>query len=245
VGVSKRKEEGKKMKSCLMSVISGIVMLIAISGIAIADSPNEEGFIDGWLVCGPFPNLGPTGTEKDHQTKQIYPGWEKDWLIKGGGEAKIEPQEGMSYELDFPASIFWKPGKITVKWEEFIADGNKVNFLEAFSNEKLGIDETKERQVRFVVGYAYCVIDSPEEQKAQIAFGSDDGYKIWLNHQLIGEDASHRGLKIDQDKFPVILKKGKNTLLVKVDQSLGGYGFALRFLSADGSEFIEDIDITY
>ena len=45
--------------------------------------------------------------------------------------------------------------------------------------------------------------------------------------------------------WPLKNKEVKNTLLIKVDQSLGGYGFALRFLNAEGSVFIDDINIEY
>jgi len=233
------------LKKYFLLSLAGVVVLLCLGKIVAAEPPGEEGFIVRWLVCGPFPNLGLTGTKVDHKTTEIYPGWEKDWLLKDGGEKTIEPREGMSYDVTFPESTFWKPGKITVKWKEFTAEENKVDLLKAFSNEELGIDDSKEHRVRFVAGYAYCVITSPREQRVILAFGSDDGYKIWINHDLFEYNPLRRGVKIDQDMFSLTLKKGRNPVLVKVDQSIGGYGFALRFLTPDGCNFIEDIDISY
>lgn len=231
-------------KSWLWPIVFSFVCI----GMANGANVNKEGFIGRWLVCGPFPNLGPMCTEEDHATVKVYAGWEKDWLLEHGGEEKIEPKEGMSYQVvfpDYPPHGFWESQeeKVTIKWQVYSNASAEINLLKAFSNKTLNIDDTKDHLVRFVVGYAYCVVNSPEDRDAVIAFGSDDGYKIYLNHRFVAGDDSRRGIKEDENKFPVRLKKGRNTLLVKVDQSLGGYGFVLRFLSADGTMVIDDLDI--
>jgi hypothetical protein len=43
---------------------------------------------------------------------------------------------------------------------------------------------------------------------------------VWLNGKYIfGRDEYHRGAEIDQYRMPVELKRGKNTILVKVTQN--------------------------
>ena len=71
-----------------------------------------------------------------------------------------------------------------------------------------------------VTGYAYTEFESAEEREAEIRLGCKNGWKVWLNGELLfGRDEYHRGMKLDQYKLPCRLKKGKNTLLVKCCQN--------------------------
>lgn len=232
------------MRKRICLLIGGV--LLVCSGVVSGEPVDDEGFLVHWLVCGPFPNLGPMGTEKDHATTKVYPGWEKDWLVEQGGEEKIEPSEGLNYRVVFPDCSFWKyqPDGVTIQWRGYVSDSNKIDLLKVFSNKELNIDDTKEHLVRFVAGYAYCVVNSPDDREAILSFGSDDGYKIWLNHHLVAAANVQRGIKIDENKFPVSLKKGRNPLLVKVYQNTGGYGFVLRFISRNVGAWMDDLNIT-
>ena len=64
--------------------------------------------------------------------------------------------------------------------------------------------------------------------------GSDDGVRIWLNQELIHTNPAYRGAYPDQDRVPVTLKKGLNTLLIKVLQGGGGWGYYVRFADPEG-----------
>ena len=47
-----------------------------------------------------------------------------------------------------------------------------------------------------------------------------NGWKIWFNDAFVfGRDEYHRMAEIDQYRFPIQLKEGRNTLLVKVCQN--------------------------
>ena len=230
-------------------VLATIIFVFILNGFALSApiKPDKEGFIRDWLICGPFPNPG------SHPETKVFPGWTTDWLKKAGGEANLDPEVGMYYEVSFPdvKSVDakgktvqpWDSGEIEVEWRKFFSDESKINLLEAFVEGQIGIDGV-ERPVNFVAGYVYCVVVSPKEQDVILSFGSDDGFKIWLNHKLIGSLCERRGSKIDQDLFPVHLKKGKNPLMVKIDQSAGGYNFYLRFLCKDKKP-ITDLQILY
>ena len=87
--------------------------------------------------------------------------------------------------------------------------------------------------VQFVIGYAACYLESDKEQDCIIATGSDDGIKVWLNHKLIASHHVFRMCGKDDDKNKAHLKKGKNLLLLKVDQDYADYGFFLRILGPD------------
>ena len=82
-----------------------------------------------------------------------------------------------------------------------------------------------------VVAYAATVVESPVAQQVMLVAGNDDGCKIWLNDELMLELRSYAPF---QNHETVQLKKGRNAILVKVDQQLGEWGFTLDFITLDG-----------
>ena len=69
--------------------------------------------------------------------------------------------------------------------------------------------------------YGSTILYSPQEQDTNMFIGSDNGAKVWLNGVLIRK---HTGHYVDHDYhtfFPVTLKKGKNVLLVAIDNNKG------------------------
>ena len=68
--------------------------------------------------------------------------------------------------------------------------------------------------------YAYTTFDAPEARDAEIRLGCKNGWKVWLNGELLfGRDEYHRGAQMDQYKLKCHLKKGANTILVKCCQN--------------------------
>jgi hypothetical protein len=84
------------------------------------------------------------------------------------------------------------------------------------------------------VGYAYAEIDLPRAVDAILLLGVDDSEKIWVNGTKVFEQLTARGLVVDQDRVPVHLKQGKNTILLKVYQNTLGWEFCVRLVTADG-----------
>ena len=80
-----------------------------------------------------------------------------------------------------------------------------------------------------IVAYAACYVESPEEREVKVKIGSDDGYKLWINHELVGKLCAFRGVSPDSETYTVKLKKGINPVMVKIIQDVGGMGFCLRF----------------
>ena len=88
------------------------------------------------------------------------------------------------------------------------------------------------------VAYAFVWIDSPTERDALLGMNSDDGIAVWLNNQEVWRNKVSRYVPDDTrdlDLPKVRLKKGLNTLLVKVDQAFGEWAFKLRVLNPNGS----------
>jgi hypothetical protein len=73
--------------------------------------------------------------------------------------------------------------------------------------------------------YIYRTIQARSARSLELSLGSDDSFKLWLNGQLVAEKKITRGVAPDQDKVRVELLEGKNTLLMKISNGGGGYGF--------------------
>jgi hypothetical protein len=85
-----------------------------------------------------------------------------------------------------------------------------------------------------VVAYLKTGIWSETEREAYAYVGSDDGIKVWLNNQLVHQNNIQRGFMADEDSFPVKLRKGWNTCLMKVTQSTGGWEAAMAICDVNG-----------
>lgn len=77
------------------------------------------------------------------------------------------------------------------------------------------------------IAYAYTEVESIHAREAVLKCGSDDGIRVWLNGKLVHECDKKRGYLSAQDKFEAYLEEGKNTLLVKVTNFDGAWGFSL------------------
>ena len=146
-----------------------------------------------------------------------------------GFDTVFPPEE----KIDLQASYEGK-GK-SAQWVPYTSkdDYGLIDFNEPF-------DALKE-----VTGYAYTEFDSSEERPAEIRLGCKNGWKVWLNGELLfGRDEYHRGMKLDQYKLPCVLKKGKNTLLVKccqneqTEQWTVEWRFQLRICDATGTAIL-------
>jgi len=146
--------------------------------------------------------------------------------------------ERKGFDTEFPPEKEIKldavyPGKNgDAKWTDFTSQDEygQIDFNKPFT------------MLKEVTGYAYTEFDSAEERDAQIRLGCKNGWKVWLNGELLfARDEYHRGAKLDQYKLPVRLKKGKNTLLVKVcqneqtEQWTVEWQFQLRICDATGT----------
>jgi HEAT repeat protein len=82
--------------------------------------------------------------------------------------------------------------------------------------------------------YLKTTIIAPEETDAILLLGSDDGIKAWLNEAVVHANNVDRGLLVDQDSALVHLKKGANSLMLKITQGGGGWAACARIVGPDG-----------
>ncbi len=70
------------------------------------------------------------------------------------------------------------------------------------------------------VSYAAAEFESDKDQPIDIRLGTPNSWKVWLNGKLLfAREEYHRGMSLDQYKMRGTLKKGKNTILIKVCQN--------------------------
>jgi hypothetical protein len=97
------------------------------------------------------------------------------------------------------------------------------------------------------VAYAFIWIDSPSDREALLGMNSDDGIAVWLNNQEVWRNRVNRFVPDDTrdlDLPKVQLKQGRNTLLVKVDQTTGEWAFKLRVLNLNGAVMRDVVALT-
>ena len=82
----------------------------------------------------------------------------------------------------------------------------------------------------YVYGYAWAQINMPEETTAILGIGSDDSVKVWLNGELVHKHWTKRGVTPDEDMVPVTFRKGKNQLVLKIQNGALDWGFSCRAL---------------
>ena len=81
-----------------------------------------------------------------------------------------------------------------------------------------------------VSAYLRAQIWSPKDQDARIEV------RLWLNAKLIHVNDVPRSLQVNQDKVPVKLKEGWNTLLLRVTEGGGDWAACARVRAADGTK---------
>jgi hypothetical protein len=186
--------------------------------------PDQEGFITTFLLAGPFPNYNNT----EGQTT--------DFLQTLGGEAEVIPNLDQSINVMFDATqpskeherMVWFNGtaqkkELDIKWVPF-------QFSKGIP-QPLYLQKTDWFTYDYIVYYVACWIELDEDRELVAGIGSDDGNKLWINGEKIGEFSTVLGRSIvaDQEKYPVKLKAGKNFILLKIIQGGGGLAHAIRF----------------
>jgi uncharacterized protein (DUF362 family) len=81
-----------------------------------------------------------------------------------------------------------------------------------------------------VVSYAFAYVNAPADQRAELWIGSDEALKVYLNGSVVYNYSGIRtfaGTEDFKDTITVSLRKGTNTLLVKILQSVATYNFSV------------------
>jgi len=175
-------------------------------------------FLKSWLLLGPIPLQTQPDPEKswDH-----LPGFKSDYLTTLGGEQNLSVKGGDVIKV----------GKKSMVWKYWQSTDSIVDLVTALSKTYPGF------------AYAFTKVEADEEGVQLIGLGTNDGAILYVNGNQVYDYPASRGVKIDGDLIPVLLKKGTNTLLLKVEQHGNKWGFALRFHDFSAAEALERGDL--
>lgn len=81
-----------------------------------------------------------------------------------------------------------------------------------------------------VSAYAYLEVVSGGERSSLLGFGSDDGARVWVNGELKHSTDVSRSVTPGEDLIPVQWRDGVNSVLARVDNASGKWGFSLRVM---------------
>jgi hypothetical protein len=84
------------------------------------------------------------------------------------------------------------------------------------------------------VAYLRTEVLSSKAQEALMELGGDDGVKVWVNGQQVLAKNVVRGYRAGEERVKISLKRGTNTLLLKVIQGSGEWSAAVRLTAPDG-----------
>jgi len=126
-------------------------------------------------------------------------------------------------EIEFMTESDSFSGKL--KWQTLSIDKNTgyLDFTKYFKPKD------------WVCVYAFCKISCFKEQSAQIRLGTNDMGALWFNGEKILSQNIERSAVLDDDIIPVQLKKGENTILIKVCNTELNWGLYLRITDEKGN----------
>ena len=202
-----------------------IVIVLFVRGTTFAQqlSPQQVTpgkWIKSWLLCGPIHLEEPP--DASDSWGHLF-GFNTDYLFKKGGEQNLHVK---------PGDVV-KYAKGSVKWKLYNSPDSIINLDKAVSTDDM------------VLAYAYTEIQSDEDKIWLISLGTNDGGKLWVNGTNVWDYMEPRGLIADDDLIPVALKKGNNTLLLKIEERGNNWEFCVRVMPYSTAMLTENGELLF
>jgi hypothetical protein len=182
-------------------IISILILISANLNISAQQQLQLNKWITEWTL------LGPIHLKHDTNESKFLPGFEKDYLSHYGSERSYIAKAGKKVKL----------GKSKLIWQQYKGQNNIISLDSSVSKEA------------FVMAYAYTEIVVDKAGTYILALGSNDGGKMWINGKIVWERAVARGCKPDDDLIPVLLNKGINKIMLKIEEKGNRWEFCVRF----------------
>jgi dienelactone hydrolase len=178
--------------------------------VAVTELPHR-GILTEWVLIGPFAGEALAAPKANGVTRS---GFDTDYLAAIGGEAAAE---------------------IDLRTRAPCGSARDASLVAAVRATPLKGGHILHRPFDLAVGYAFCHLESKREHEACLLFGSDGSPKVWVNGQLVLRAWKDRHKTIAHEYVvPIRLKKGRNRVLVKLDNARGWWGFQSEvFLAGD------------
>jgi len=180
---------------------------------------GATGFILDWTITGFFPNGTVCDRDPNLFEAKRSRHWDVDYLAPYGGATALKrlPEkrgfaavEGLAVRQDGFAPKIWLTQLASVYPE----------LKQAFPGERNWDHQW----------YAMASIESDRTQDVELRLCAQDGCHVWWNGAHVFEEHSWHKLAYDLHVIPASLKKGRNTLLLKLDR----FGLVARITAVGG-----------
>ncbi len=149
---------------------------------------------------------------------KLTDGFNKDLLLSIGGEESTEIIPNKKFNLpDGTANCFFENSWST----------GYIDLAQLFGKPKN------------VLSYLYTEVESRINREAYLHIGSNDACKVWVNGKLVIQYLNGRSAEPSQNIAKVKLKKGKNTILLKIDQLGGSWGAYIQLYTKEAQKLYE------
>ncbi len=162
----------------------------------IATSDAHKTYFQDWYIVGPFENSDYAG--ENFQLKDFGP--EKGLDLKAVYNGIKQGEKGLE--------------TTPVSWQPFLKDDSAK-----LSDKPMNMINSFDPQ-RGVIAYAATTIISDSNRTVQLLTGSDERLGVWVNGQREVWNKGYRLAYQDQDRVMIKLKKGENSVLLKL-----GHGY--------------------
>ncbi len=214
----------KIRKSTLWTAGLALALVASARAVSAADAPPPDDlapdhFIKRWLILAPVPVAGKGAAEPDEAAqKQAFA---DDWFAPQGGAAEVKPRAGLKQ----------KAGGQDLEWR---LEQSKTDLIDLKAASGGG---------DFAIAYACAEIDLPRKTKCLLGIGSDDAVKVWLNGRMLHEHWIGRATQTDDDIVPAEFERGKNRLLIKVQNFRADWSFTCRRMGpeAQSEKLIKEV----
>ena len=196
---------GGQQPSRLTLVLVAVLFASALQVLA-ADAPVYSGlqpgqFMRRWLVLKPIPFAGRDEAAERQALAE-------DYLAAAGGEEKIRPHAGLKQKI----------GGQELVWQRLDSPHCMIDL------------QAGGAAAEYATTYACAEIDSPQATPAVLGIGSGNALKVWLNGKMIYEHGMEPNCEVDQHRVPVTLVKGKNQVLLKLQNLAANGTFCCRLV---------------
>jgi hypothetical protein len=194
---------------------------------AARDLPQSQ------AVAARLARLGAAVSVADHF------GFLRDWYVIGPFDAHGMKGFTTAYppeaRVDLAASYPGKDRKVS--WKRYHSPETTGGTHVALINLRAPLGDAVD-----AVAYAYTAFRADEDRAVEFRGAADDNLTVWVNgKRAFGFEEYRNGVRLDRHRFRVRLKKGVNTVLVKVCQAPAdpahpepNWEFLLRIGDADG-----------
>jgi hypothetical protein len=140
-------------------------------------------------------------------------GWINRWYLI----APFDNKDTRGFDVAYPPEQ--QPFKANATYDGV---GGEVKWIEASTADDYGVVDLNKHlgKHKGAIAYAYAEFDSEQDQTVDARLGSINGNKLWINGQLIfANHVYHANQAVDQYVGQAKLKKGRNTILLKIAQN--------------------------